>query len=266
MDKPMRSARQGGPGPPVTVIRADDAAGALASYLDRLSAAIAAGSVPLLRSRTVSVDVLGRYGFERDLLPEPTPSNLSVTFRTVHGSKGLEADYIVVPGMTTGTYGLPSSIADDPVLDVAMPVAESFAHAEERRLFYVALTRARRAVTLITPPQQMSPFVIELLDDPHVAVTGEAGAPVEICSKCHQGTMVERTSKFGPFLGCSTFPACTHTRALGAKPHQLTAHYMAHESAPRPAARVTRRTKPATSRGQKAAEAPQGTARLSQGG
>jgi DNA helicase-4 len=211
--KPMRSAHKD-PGAPVTVILADDAAGALASYLDRLSAAVADGSVPSDSSGRVSVDVLGRYGFERDVLPRRPPSNLHVTFRTVHGSKGLEADYIVVPGMTTGKYGFPSNIADDPVLDLAMPAPESFAHAEERRLLYVALTRARRGVTLITPPQSMSPFVVELLDDPRVTVTGDSGTPVEVCAKCRRGTMVKRNGKFGPFLACSTFPACNHTRSL----------------------------------------------------
>jgi DNA helicase-4 len=216
-NKPMRSAHQD-PGPPVTVIRADDPSDALASYLDDLSAAVAGGSVPSGRDGTVSVDVLGRYWFERDVLPKHPPVNLHVTFRTVHGSKGLEADYIVIPGMTTGTYGFPSTIADDPVLDLAMPTPEAFPHAEERRLFYVALTRARRAVLLITHPRRMSPFVIELLKDPHVTVTGSSDAPVEICPGCGRGTLVERNGKFGPFLGCSTFPACKHTRELHQRP------------------------------------------------
>ena len=44
-----------------------------------------------------------------------------------------------------------------------MPAPESFAHAEERRLFYVALTRARQEVTIITSPSRISPFVVELL-------------------------------------------------------------------------------------------------------
>jgi DNA helicase-4 len=106
-----------------------------------------------------------------------------------------------------------------------MPAPESFAHAEERRLFYVALTRARRAVTLITPPQRMSPFVVELLDDPHVTVIGDNDAPVEICSRCGRGTMVERKGTFGPFLGCSTFPACTHTRAPQRRPADIRSAY-----------------------------------------
>ena len=131
-----------------------------------------------LGSGSVSVDVLGRYWFHRDVMPNVAPSNLQVTFRTVHRAKGLEADYIVIPGMVTGTYGFPANIADDPVLDLAMPAPESFTHAEERRLFYVALTRARREVTIITPPTQMSPFVVEMLKDPNVTVLGGNYTPL----------------------------------------------------------------------------------------
>jgi DNA helicase-4 len=220
--KPMRSAHQD-PGPPVTVTLADDPASALAAYLDDLSTAIASGAIPRGRDGTVSVDILGRYRFERDILPSHPPSNLRVSFRTVHGSKGLEADYIVIPGLTTGTYGFPSTIADDPVLDLAMPAPESFPRAEERRLFYVALTRARRAVLLISHPRRMSPFIIELLKDPHVTVTGNSDAPVEICPGCGQGSLVERKGKFGPFLGCSTFPACTYTRQAQQRPPRTRA-------------------------------------------
>jgi DNA helicase-4 len=133
-------------------------------------------------------------------------------FRTVHGSKGLEADFVVVPGLTTGIYGFPSTIADDPVLDIAMPEPEEFEHAEERRLFYVALTRARRSVALITPPQRTSPFLIELLQDPNVLVDGAQLEQAEVCAVCNKGVMVKRQGKFGPFLGCSNFPACTNTR------------------------------------------------------
>jgi DNA helicase-4 len=222
--KPMRSAHQD-PGVAIAVIRTDDIADAVATYLGDLSTAVADGTASSDRSRLVSVDILGRYRFESEYLPRHPPSNLQVTFRTVHGSKGLEADYIVLPGMITGKYGFPSTIADDPVLDLAMPAPESFVHAEERRLFYVALTRARRGVTLITSLQHMSPFVVELLDDPHVTVTGNIDSPVEVCSRCGRGTMVERSGKFGPFLGCSKFPACTNKRDPQKRPMSASTAY-----------------------------------------
>jgi DNA helicase IV len=105
---------------------ADDPASALTRCLEDLSAAVAGGEIPAGRDGTVSVDVLGRHRFERDVLPSYPPANLHVTFRTVHGSKGLEADYIVIPGMTTGTYGFPSTMSGDPVLHLAMPAPETF--------------------------------------------------------------------------------------------------------------------------------------------
>ena len=145
--KPMRSANPD-PGPPITVIQAVDPASALAATPGTCPTPSPPAASPAARDGTVSVDVLGRYGFERDVLPRHPPANLHVTFRTVHGSKGLEADYIVIPGLTAGSQGFPSTITEDPVLDLAMPAPEAFPHAEQRRLFYVALTRARRAAVL----------------------------------------------------------------------------------------------------------------------
>ena len=122
--KPMRSAQRDR-GLPVKVVQADDPARALVSYLEDLSSQVADARVVRNGGGTVSVDVLGRYWHERDVLPRHPPSNLKVTFRTVDSSKGLEADYIVLPGLTTGRYGFPSDMADDPVLDVAMPRTRS---------------------------------------------------------------------------------------------------------------------------------------------
>ena len=215
LTKPMRSVHQD-PGPLVTVILTDDPAGALRSYLHDLSAAIAStdASAPGGRDGTASVDVLGRYRSDRGVVPVNPPPNLHVAFRTMHGSKGLEADYIVIPGMTTGAHGFLSSIPEDPVLALAMPAPESFPRAEERRLFYVALTRARRAVVLMSHPQRMSPFVIELVRDGHAIVVGNGGAPAEVCPQCDQGVFVGRNGPYGPFLGCSAFPACTSKRKV----------------------------------------------------
>jgi superfamily I DNA/RNA helicase len=75
--------------------------------------------------------------------------SLQIEFKTVHRSKGLEADYVIVAGMCSGKYGFPTEIADDPILDIVLAAPEGHPNAEERRLFYVALTRARRRAFLL---------------------------------------------------------------------------------------------------------------------
>ena len=134
----------------------------------------------------------------------------------MHGSKGLEADYVVLPNVTSGTFGFPSQITDDPVLALAMNDRDDYPHSEERRLFYVALTRARRGVHIFTVAGQESPFVVELVQDPGVDLTGStaAAAPVRVCEGCGEGLMVKRTGRYGDFLGCTRFPKCRHTARL----------------------------------------------------
>ena len=213
-DKPMRSVHAD-PGPAIQVVRDDNTARAISQCLERLSAAVEAGDVPTGPDGTMSVDILGRYRFLRSDVPKRAWPHLRVTFRTVHSSKGLEADYVIVPGLGSGTYGFPSEVDDDPVLDLALPTPEGYEHAEERRLLYVALTRARRQVTLIGPARS-SAFVRELTKDGKVEVVDEYGDEVIVCrgSRCEEGTMVRRTGPYGPFLGCSTYPRCKQTQKL----------------------------------------------------
>ncbi len=197
------------PGPvgvPVTIIRVPSKAQLEGALRDRLAA-----MEELFPGE--SVDVLGRYNFDRQLLPKVKHESIDVTFRTVHGAKGLEADHVIVPNMTSGTYGFPSQIVDDSVLRMVLAGDDDFPHAEERRLFYVALTRARQSVTLLTVAGLESPFVVELFNDPDVLVTGVTSDEVEvrICDVCDQGTMVLRNGQYGEFLGCSRFPKCKNT-------------------------------------------------------
>jgi DNA helicase-4 len=168
--------------------------------------------------RRVTVFVLGRYkNDERHLPTSYDQRRLDVRFATVHSSKGLEADHIIVPGLTSGTLGFPSSVADDPVLQLAMPEVEDYPNAEERRLFYVARTRAKQTVTLITQRGRESSFISELVGDHKVLaydLNGEMSVDVESCPGCGEGLLVKRNGKYGEFLGCSQFPRCSFTRDL----------------------------------------------------
>ena len=110
---------QSGPGAAVRLVQVPGTRAvpkAITDYLDELAASIARGDEPMGRAGGVSVYVLGRYRFNRDLMPRKEWTGLDVTFKTAHGSKGLEADYVVIPNLTRGRYGFPSNIEDDPVL------------------------------------------------------------------------------------------------------------------------------------------------------
>jgi DNA helicase-4 len=168
-----------------------------------------------------SVLLLARFHFKK---PELVPlkrryPQLQLQFMSVHASKGKEADYVVVLGLEKGKHGFPSEKATHPLLDLLLPKAEAYPYAEERRLFYVALTRARHHVYLITDGNNPSPFIRELIDKRYPILTNEfqgegfqdqlANIP---CSRCKTGFMVPRDSQYGSFFGCNQYPLCDHTQ------------------------------------------------------
>ena len=210
ISKQMESSRDV-EGLAVEVVMESDAP-EVVSVLRRLSESISNGEIPGAAAGKTRVDVLARYNFQLKDRPRSVPSNLDVKFRTVHGSKGLEADYVIVVGLIAGVYGFPSAISDDPVLQLAMPESDPFPNAEERRLLFVALTRARQQVILLASSRNPSSFVMELMGNPAIKVISSKGAQILTCPKCKIGILVTRTSQNRPFLGCSTFPACTHTQ------------------------------------------------------
>jgi DNA helicase-4 len=161
-----------------------------------------------------SVFILGRYRFQEALVPTAYLAgwtHLDVSFLTIHAAKGLEADYVIIPGLTRDKGAFPSKTVDDPVLQLAMPQREDFPHAEERRLFYVALTRARKAVTLITVLHHESSFLTELVNEQKITLaTGDGDiAHIVNCPVCGKGSLVPRTSRYGRFYSCSAFPKCS---------------------------------------------------------
>ena len=163
-----------------------------------------------------SVLLLGRY---RRLIPDLRPlqrnhPGLDLTYRTVHAAKGLEADYVVVLGICSGRYGFPTEITDDPLLDLVLAAPEEHPNAEERRLFYVALTRAKRRTYLLEEGGPRSAFVEEiLLAGGRIDTFGLPNADDPHCPECRKGRLVPRTSEGGRgFYGCSNYPYCEHTQ------------------------------------------------------
>ena len=111
-----------------------------------------------------SVSILARYNrlfqpLQSQLFKwQRSYSELEIRCMTVHKSKGLEAEYVIVLGMNAGHNGFPCEIEDDPILKLVIPKADPFEFAEERRLFYVAFTRAKRKVFFARATR--SPFSI----------------------------------------------------------------------------------------------------------
>jgi DNA helicase-4 len=142
---------------------------------------------------------------------------VSVNAMTVHKSKGLEADHVVLLGLTSNPYGFPNRVEEDPIIAAVLPDQEEFPDAEERRLFYVALTRARRSVNAVLDSFSISPFVEELMNDPelssHVKVEGSfKGAP---CPRCDSPMIIKCNSTDGTrFAACSAYPSCNYTGAI----------------------------------------------------
>ncbi len=179
---------------------------ALRETLDELAQAAA---------KQTSVLLLGRYHF---LKPKSLTAlnrhhpNLVVRFMTMHASKGLEADHVIILRAETGKMGFPSEIADDPLLDLVLPKPEKFEHAEERRLFYVALTRARHSVTILANREKPSVFVRELIDDPAYEIhqLGASAIMEHRCGQCGGRMLAQTTGKKG-----RTYYACEHGRLCG---------------------------------------------------
>lgn len=136
-----------------------------------------------------SILLLGRYGFDAYNLgrsadfryDEKTGNVYSkkynavfLDFLTVHRAKGLGYDNVIIINGRDDVYGFPSKVEDDPVLNYVVKVDRSIEYAEERRLFYVALTRTKNRVYIVTPQQHPSEFVLELINDyPGVKLDGD---------------------------------------------------------------------------------------------
>ena len=122
-----------------------------------------------------SIFLLGRYSFDDYYLSFMYQSikegnrffyvigGRKIEFLTIHKSKGLEADYVILLQCNKDTYGFPSLVSDDPVLNYVLTKSDQFPYGEERRLFYVAITRAKMKTLVLYDKRFPSVFVDEFL-------------------------------------------------------------------------------------------------------
>lgn len=115
--------------------------------------------LPTSDSKETVIAVLGRYRRDAEFLPPIRRKNVTVVFSTIHAAKGLEYDHVIIPRLKSRGHGFPCEVMDNPLLSLAMPNPEEFPHAEERRLFYVALTRAKKSVSIISLKSPASIFL-----------------------------------------------------------------------------------------------------------
>nr|BFF36924.1 hypothetical protein BACT7_17860 [Tenacibaculum mesophilum] len=179
------------------------------------------------KDNKVSILLLGRYDFERRIVDDSRHitkqynellnrydyiykenHNLKINFLTVHTSKGLEADYIIILNGNSGTYGFPSEISDDPLLNFLLSKADQFPNGEERRLFYVAMTRAKKHVHILSSYEYPSKFVTEI----------EENEPITSlkCGWCDNGKLIVRNGPYGYFYACNNFHYCNYTKKIEA--------------------------------------------------
>lgn len=100
----------------------------------------------------------------------------NISFMTAHSSKGLGYDNVILINMFEGKFGFPCQIEDDPIMKLVIYEDKSIPFAEERRLFYVAMTRTKNRVYIATPKNKPSRFLVELIKDnqlPHDEINME---------------------------------------------------------------------------------------------
>ena len=180
-----------------------------------------------------SVFFIGRYTFDSKLLSEckdleckydtatqeaivvfPERSDLKMQFLTAHKSKGLQADYVFIINNKDRGMGFPSKIQDDPLVDCLLEGKETFPFAEERRLFYVALTRAKVKSFLVVVNGNESAFATEMEKQYANELKKEAFS----CPLCG-GSLGKKIGPYGEFFVCSNYQrtGCTFKRKVNKK-------------------------------------------------
>ncbi len=140
---------------------------------------------------------------------------MNIKFKTAHASKGLEDEFVVIINADDSNLGFPNKIEDDILLNLVLASRNGFLYAEERRLWYVALTRTKTYTYILVNRNQPSEFVLEILDKCTVlnpTFVEEINNSI-LCPRCKAGKLVIRNNpkNNNQFYGCTNYPYCKYT-------------------------------------------------------
>jgi DNA helicase IV len=174
--------------------------------------------------------IIGRYTFDKDVLTKnltgrfkhriinkdeilsyaspQTGKTHEVTYKTAHKVKGRQTKYSIIINCNSGSTGFPAQKSDDPFLRLMLSEQDDYQNAEERRLFYVAMTRASEKTYILTNASKTSSFIGELRH--------KTDRNIHKCPVCIEGNLITRKNKQdgNEFYACSNYPWCTYTSSV----------------------------------------------------
>jgi len=164
--------------------------------------------------------ILARYNHDfrgltketRDYVKEKWSINGHVNYLTCHGAKGMEEDVVLIINLTADFLGFPSNVIDDQLLSlVRIKKEEDYAHAEERRLFYVAITRARYETHILCDLINPSIFAEEIKGEDYLTQSFYNNQDLYLCPECKDGFVINHTKDLSKrnFYKCSN-PICEY--------------------------------------------------------
>ena len=177
-----------------------------------------------------SILMLGRTSYDAEMIAQSqyfsitrdgiivykASPNTPISFMSVHKSKGLEADNVILLNFQNSTLGFPNKISDDPILELVLTSGDDYLYAEERRLLYVALTRTKNRAYVLVNGNRPSEFMEEFKSSEFVMILSDMDETTnhEIsCPRCKTGHLMvrknESTNRY--FVGCSHYPQCDYT-------------------------------------------------------
>ena len=152
---------------PINVILYENFNKALIDCVEKIIVKFNDKEILILGRNNNDINLIDRniFRFEEDYF---IYKNIKIKYMTVHKSKGLESDNVIVINLENKIDGFPSKIINHEILSLVSKDKEDFIFDEERRLFYVALTRTKNFVYLLAPIRQPSLFVLELIKNKNI--------------------------------------------------------------------------------------------------